>query len=66
MVDVARKEKLYTIGEYFELEERSEVKHEFHNGKLISMAGGTHLHNEIATNMLYALKIAIKQLHNKF
>ncbi len=66
MVAVASKEKLYTIEEYFELEERSAVKHEFHNGKLISMAGGTHLHNEIALKVAAALLQIVKTIPKKF
>lgn len=34
------KERGYTLEEYLNLEETSEVKHEFHNGKRIEMPGG--------------------------
>jgi Uma2 family endonuclease len=39
-----------TLAEYVEREETSAVKHEFHNGKLIEMAGGTPPHAQIALN----------------
>ena len=41
MVAFAQKEKIYTIEEYFALEEQSVQKHEFHNGKIIQMADET-------------------------
>jgi Uma2 family endonuclease len=66
MVAIAQKEKLYTIEEYFDMEERSEVKHEFHDGKIIPMAGGTHLHNEIAVNVAAALLQLVKSLSKKY
>jgi Uma2 family endonuclease len=51
MKAVAEKEKLYSFEEYLEMEAKSEVKHEFHNGKLIPMAGGTLNHSIIANNI---------------
>jgi Uma2 family endonuclease len=47
--------KRYTLEEYFALEERSEEKHEYHNGKLKIMAGGTIPHNKIAVNIARSL-----------
>ena len=55
MEPVLKKEKLYSFEEYLDLEEKSEVKHEFHNGKLIPMAGGTFNHNTISVNFGAAL-----------
>jgi len=52
MKAVAEKEKLYSFEEYLEMEAKSEVKHEFHNGKLIPMAGGTLNHNTICGNLI--------------
>ncbi|TAK34441.1 MAG: Uma2 family endonuclease [Saprospiraceae bacterium] len=52
MKAVAEKEKLYSFEEYLEMEVKSEVKHEFHNGKLIPMAGGTLNHNTICGNII--------------
>lgn len=39
--------KHYTIAGYFELEDASETRHEFNNGKLTEMAGGILPHNSI-------------------
>lgn len=44
-------EKLYTLEEYFELEERATYKSEFHNGKIIPMAGGTINHGLIGATI---------------
>lgn len=40
--------KKYTLEEYFQLEDKSSVKNEFVNGKIIPMAGGTYNHNSIS------------------
>ena len=42
-------EKLkHTLSDYFDLEETSQEKYEYHDGYIISMAGGTTRHNLIA------------------
>jgi Uma2 family endonuclease len=43
--------KVLTFLEFLELEQKSEVKHEFHKGKLKEMAGGTQRHSELASNL---------------
>jgi Uma2 family endonuclease len=53
------KEKRYTLEEYLNLEETSEVKHEFHNGKRIEMPGGKLNHNAISMNIGFVLIQAI-------
>ena len=40
--------QIFTIEEYLELEAHSLTKHEYHNGKIIEMAGGTTTHNQLA------------------
>jgi Uma2 family endonuclease len=40
--------QIFTIEEYLELEAHSLSKHEYHNGKIIEMAGGTTTHNQLA------------------
>jgi len=57
--------KTYTEEEYLELEERSQGKHEYYNGKIIKIAGGTPIHNEIAVNVMTAIKIALRQTGSK-
>jgi Uma2 family endonuclease len=53
-------EKTYTIEEYFELEKRSEERHEFVNGKLYKMPGESVNANMIADNCGYALRTILK------
>lgn len=43
--------KKYTVEEYFEFEEASEVRHEFHNGELSVVAGTTKTHNVLVDNI---------------
>ena len=40
-----------TFVEYLEFEEKSPVKHEFVNGRLRAMAGGSRVHGQIITNV---------------
>ncbi|MBO0350853.1 Uma2 family endonuclease [Phormidium pseudopriestleyi FRX01] len=42
--------------EYLEWEEKQPLKHEYMNGEIIAMTGGTIAHNEIAINLTMALK----------
>ncbi len=49
------KERTYTIAEYFEIDKGSETKLEYHNGKIITMSGGTATHSSIAVKILTAL-----------
>lgn len=44
-------ERLFTVAEYLEKEEKSEQKHYFEKGEIIPMAGSTPIHNLIATNL---------------
>ncbi len=52
--------KTYTVEEYLELELASETRSEYRNGEIISMTGGTPDHNDIASNFIVALKLALK------
>jgi Uma2 family endonuclease len=45
--------KLYTVEEYLELEKNSEIRHEYHYGKLIEMPGEAKNANRIALNILF-------------
>jgi Uma2 family endonuclease len=51
IIGVATREMLMNFDEYLDFEEKSEVKHEFDNGKLIEMSGGTFYHNKIGSRM---------------
>lgn len=48
-------EKIYSIKEYFQVEQQSEIRYEFVEGKLIPMAGESKLANKIASNILVLL-----------
>ena len=52
--------KKYTLREYFEQEIQSQTRHEYLDGKIISMTGGTPSHNRIIANLLVALYTALK------
>ncbi|NET48176.1 MAG: Uma2 family endonuclease, partial [Merismopedia sp. SIO2A8] len=54
-------EKKYTTNEYLELELASEERHEYRNGVIISMTGGTPNHNFISGNLYIALSLALKR-----
>lgn len=49
-----------TRDEYFTLEETSEVKHEYFQGELFAMAGGTFNHSTISGNIFAALKSRLR------
>lgn len=65
MIETIIKEKVYTIDDYLAFEKNSIDKHEFHNGKIIKMPGGTFDHSVIALNFATALKIVLKTLKTK-
>lgn len=52
-------EKIYTVAEWLELEKQSEVRHEFHYGKLIPMAGESKNANVIAGNFKRNLEVQL-------
>ncbi len=46
---------LYTIAEYLAMEEGAEIRHEYHDGEILAMSGGTYRHSKIVTNLIVAL-----------
>ena len=56
MVGDLVQQKRFSLEEYFALEEMAGEKHEFHNGKIKTMPGGTIPHNKIAVNITTALE----------
>ena len=46
------KPRTYSPEEYFALEEKSEIKHEYHNGKIVPITGCTTNHNRIAIDLV--------------
>ncbi|NJN33490.1 MAG: Uma2 family endonuclease [Saprospiraceae bacterium] len=61
-----RKPKAYTFEAYLRREEKAIEKHEFYQGKIVKMPGGTDIHSEIAGNMIATLKNAVRPLPKKF
>ncbi|WP_346291247.1 Uma2 family endonuclease [Sphaerothrix gracilis] len=53
-------DRTYTAIEYLELETASAERHEFLDGVIKLMTGGTPDHNGIAGNLLVALKLALR------
>jgi Uma2 family endonuclease len=51
----------FSIEEYLQFEEQAEQKHEYHNGNVLPMSGGTIEHNQIAANMIAEIKIALRK-----
>ena len=49
----------YTVEEYLELEEASPLRHEYHDGEIIAMSGGSLEHSVIITNVSAALHAAL-------
>ncbi|MDI1443676.1 Uma2 family endonuclease [Polyangium sp. 6x1] len=47
--------KLVTFAEYIAFEEKAETKHEYRNGEIVAMAGGTLEHASIAGNLAFLL-----------
>jgi Uma2 family endonuclease len=52
--------KLISIEDYLAMEEESEVKHEYYQGEVFAMAGGTIDHNQITTNAIGELHAFLK------
>lgn len=50
----------YSVQEYLELEQSSETKHEFYQGEVFAMTGGTVHHSEIAGNIYLALRLMLR------
>lgn len=48
-----------TVAEYLEFEAESEIKHEYIDGEIYAMTGGTDKHSRIAANVIIALGIQL-------
>jgi len=60
MIMQLEEKKIYTPEEYLEFEVNSENRHEYIDGEIIPMTGGTPEHNEIASILNAALRVALK------
>ncbi|MEL7068499.1 MAG: Uma2 family endonuclease [Cyanobacteria bacterium J06581_3] len=61
MTAAAIQPKSYTADQYLALEVESEVRHEFRDGEIIEMAGGTPEHNEISRMFVFLLTAALRK-----
>ncbi|MGF1604197.1 MAG: Uma2 family endonuclease [Thermosynechococcaceae cyanobacterium] len=52
--------KTYTPEAYLEFEVNSEERHEYVQGQIIPMTGGTPAHNELVSNLTAFLKLALR------
>jgi Uma2 family endonuclease len=50
-----------TVEEYFELEEQSEIRHEYYDGEIYAMSGTTFNHNDIVYNVWSTLKLFFRR-----
>ena len=60
MSEAARRPR-YTLEEYLRVEEMSNVRHEFFDGEIYGMAGGTPEHGRIAANLIMLLGMRTSQ-----
>ena len=58
--------KEFTEKEYLAMEEISEVKHEFHNGKIIEIPGGTANHSLLSVRMGFELLSELRKKDKNF
>jgi Uma2 family endonuclease len=58
--------KILTFLEFLELEQKSEVKHEFHKGKLKEMVGGTQRHSLLASRVTTFLTVCTMRKNREY
>ncbi|MBE9200310.1 MULTISPECIES: Uma2 family endonuclease [unclassified Nodularia (in: cyanobacteria)] len=58
---IAQEQSYYSPEEYLELEVNSEIRHEYIDGQIIPMTGGTPNHNQLAGNFYAFLNVALKR-----
>lgn len=58
---LAQETRYYSPEEYLELEVNSEIRHEYINGLIIPMTGGTPNHNQLALNFSGTLNYLLKR-----
>lgn len=60
MVKTQERIKRFTREAYFDLEKSAEIKHEFFNGEIFAMSGGTFNHAAIGVNVVTTFKIKLR------
>ncbi|GAX37242.1 Uma2 family endonuclease [Nodularia sp. NIES-3585] len=58
---IAQEQSYYSPEEYLELEVNSEIRHEYIDGQIIPMTGGTPNHNQLALNLSGTLNFLLKR-----
>ncbi len=58
-------DKIYTVDEYIQLDEASDIRHEFINGQLYDMSGNSDVHNEMVGNLYFLLRKLLSGTNNK-
>ena len=56
----AHPEQFVSLEEYYKLEETGEIKHEYYQGSIFAMTGGTERHNLISLDIGTELNIQLK------
>ena len=52
---LTKSEKIYTVEEYLNFEQRDSNRHEFHDGKILAASSASRRHNLIGSNTIIAL-----------
>ena len=52
------KKQIISLENYRKLEDISEFKHEYHDGVIIALTGGTINHNTIIMNLIFCFQLA--------
>ncbi len=50
----------FSVAEYLDQERASDIRHEYHDGEILAMAGGSVKHSRIASNALIAIGMALR------
>ncbi|AHJ26646.1 hypothetical protein NSP_2910 [Nodularia spumigena CCY9414] len=61
MIMQLQEQRYYSPEEYLELEVNSEIRHEYIDGQIIPMTGGTPNHNQLALNLSGTLNFLLKR-----
>ncbi len=62
---VAIDRKMYSFEDYLTLEETANYKHEYQDGEIVEMTGGTTNHNKIAGNFYFNFRLKLRQQNYK-
>jgi Uma2 family endonuclease len=62
MISTLAPPKVYSIDEYRQLEESAEERHEYHDGELVTMTGGTLNHARLISNLIFLLRLAFQEM----